>query len=284
MNTLAKSATALLAGMCALGVAAASADGDERRDPRDNRDRREWRDDNQGGSNSNRESRSDDRRRGDNDTYRQGQDARTAAPRTAEHRRGDYNGDRRGRDVRTDHRTDDRSDRNARYDGRSDDRRGRDVRYDDRRGRDSRYDDRRYSGGRPDRCTLDHDHRYHSRDYYKYYPRDRYYDNDPGFSISLSFGNGGYYDRSGAYYDRPYYDQRGYRDYGRVVNRDVIRIRGYRAEALLVEEYFGGGRRGSDTVCTVTARGPDARYVPYGQLRSIAARYCSRRSDIRIYA
>lgn len=156
----------------------------------------------------------------------------------------------------------------------------------DHRDRDyDRYDDRDRNGGRhrPDRCNEDHDHRYHNRDYYSYYPKDRYYSADPGFSISLSFGNGGYYDRSGSYYNRPYYDRRGYRNAGRVVDREVIRIRGYRAEAVLVEEAYYG-RRGSDRVCTVTARGPDARYVPYGQLRSIAARYCSHRADIRVYA
>ena len=169
---------------------------------------------------------------------------------------------------------------NDRYDDRRDDDRY-DDRYDDRRGRD--YRESRYRGGRPNRCDEDHDHRFHNRDYYSYYPRDRYYNADPEFSISLSFGNGGYYDRGGRYYNRSYYDQRGYRDHGRIVNRDVYRIRGYRAEAILVEEAFYG-RRGSNLVCTVTARGPDARYVPYGELRRIANRACSRRSDIRIYA
>lgn len=159
-------------------------------------------------------------------------------------------------------------------------------RYEDRRG-DDRYDDRRYSdyrGGRPDKCDVDHDHRYHHRDYYSYYPRDRYYDADPQFTLSVSVGDRGYYDRGGRYNDRPYYDRRGYRDHGRIVNRQSYRIRGYRAEAILVEEVFYGRRGGSNLVCTVTARGPDARYVPYGQLRRIAARECSRRADIRIYA
>lgn len=154
-----------------------------------------------------------------------------------------------------------------------DDRRGRDHRYDDRR-----YSDHRYHDRRPDRCTIDHDHRHHHRDYYSYYPKDRYYYADPGFSISLSFGDG-YYDRGGVYYDRPYYDRRGYRDYGRVVNREVIGLRGYRADAVLVEEVFDG-RRGYNLVCTVSARGPDARYVPYGKLRSVAARYCSDRKSV----
>ncbi len=160
---------------------------------------------------------------------------------------------------------------NDRYDDRYDDRRG-DDRYSDNRGR-----------GRPAQCNDDHDHRYHQRDYYNYYPKDRYYNADPEFSISLSFGNGGSYDRGGRNNDRRYNDQRGYRDSGRVVNRDVYRIRGYRAEAILVEEAFYN-RGGSNLVCTVTARGPDARYVPYGELRRIANRACSRRSDIRIYA
>lgn len=152
---------------------------------------------------------------------------------------------------------------------------------DDWRGRD--YGDSRYRGGHPERCHEDHDHRFHNRDYYNYYPRDRYYNNDPEFSISLSFGNGGYYDRAGRYNARRYYDQRGYRDHGRIVNRDVYRIRGYRAEAIIVEEAFYG-RRGPNLVCTVTARGPDARYVPYGRLRSIADRACSHRADIRVFA
>jgi len=166
--------------------------------------------------------------------------------------------------------------------------RGRDRDRYERRGDDHRYDDRRgddhgYAGRRPDQCDLDHDHRIHDRDYYSYYPKDRYYRADPGFSLSLSLGDRGYYDRGGRYYNQPYYDRRGYRDYGRVVNRNTIRLRGYRADAILVEEAFPG-RRGSGLVCTVSARGPDAHYVPYGQLRSIAARYCSRSADIRVYA
>lgn len=187
----------------------------------------------------------------------------------------------------------DRDDRDRHERRRDDDRRNDDLRrgddrrdhrrYEDRREDDHRADSRRYASHRPVRCALDHDHRIHHRDYYNYYPRDRYYNADPQFSISLNFGNRGYYDRGGRYYDRPYYDSRGYRDYGRVVNRRTIGLRGYRADALLIEEVYPGRRR-SDLVCTVTARGPDARYVPYGQLRSIAARYCSRRADIRVYA
>ncbi len=161
-------------------------------------------------------------------------------------------------------------------------RRGRgDDRYDDGRGD---YRDANYRGGRPDRCDIDHDHRFHQRDYYDYYPKDRYYRADPEFSISLSFGDRGYYDRGGRYYDRPYYDRRGYRDAGRIVSRDRYPLRGFRADAFVVEEVYGGGRGYGRFVCTVTARGPDARFVPYGQLRRIANRACSRRSEIRIYA
>lgn len=197
----------------------------------------------------------------------------------------DDDDDHRGRDGDRYERDDDDYRNRDRYGDRRDgdrDRRYDDRRYDDRRDRD-RYDDRRYAGARPDICRVDHDHRIHHRDYYNYYPRDRYYNADPTFSLSFSFGDRGYYDRSGRYYDRPYYDNRGYRDYGRVVRRDKVGIRGYRADALVVEEVFPG-RRGSDLVCTVTARGPDARYVPYGRLRSIAAHECSRRAQIRIYA
>ena len=189
--------------------------------------------------------------------------------------------DDHGRDRRGDHRDGDHRDGDYRGNDRRGDYRDGDYRDGDRRGGDRRYSDQRYSSVRPERCYLDHDHRYHNRDYYSYYPKDRYYNADPGFSVSLNFGNG-YYDRSGAYYKRPYYDQRGYRNYGRVVNREVINLRGYRADAVLVEEAYDG-RRGGNLVCTVTARGPDASYVPYGQLRSIAARYCSRSADIRVY-
>ncbi len=182
--------------------------------------------------------------------------------------RGDRDDDHRG-----DHRRNDR---------RKGDHRRDDHRYDHRRS-DYRNDHRRYAGRRPELCRVDHDHRYHHRDYYSYYPRDRYYSSDPGFSISLNLGNRGYYDRGGSYNNRPYYDQRGYRDAGRVVNRETYRLSGYDARAVLVEEIYPG-RRGAELVCTVTARGPDAQYVPYGQLRSIAARECSHRADIRVYA
>jgi hypothetical protein len=147
-----------------------------------------------------------------------------------------------------------------------------------------RYDDRdRYDDRRPDRCDIDHDHRGHEARYYDYYPADRYYRSGPyrgGASVTIDVGRGGryyddYYGGRGRYDDR--YDRRG----SRVIDRRTFDTR-YRARIVLVEEIFYG--RGRDRlVCTVSARGPDARYVPYGQLRSIAARHCSRRAEIRIH-
>lgn len=241
MNSFSKAAAALLVGLGALGLTAASAE-DRGRDRDRNHRERDHRD---------HDRRDDDRR---DSNHRAGDNNR----RSDDHRGSD---DRRAGYGRDDHRRDDR----------------RTVRRDDHRGH-QRY----ASSYRPVRCTLDHDHRYHDRNYYNYYSHDRYYSADPGFSISLSFGNG-YYDRAGAYYHQPYYDRRGYRASGRVVNRDVFNLRGYRADAVLIEEIYPG-RRGSDLVCTVTARGPDARYVPYGQLRALAERNCSRRAEIRVYA
>lgn len=247
MRIILKTAAALLVGLGALGVSTAFADDGGDRD---------------------RSYRERDHRDGD-------RDYRDHARRDGDHQSDDRRAERRY-EGRRDH---DRRDNDQRYG----DRRSGDHRYDDRRYGDHRYDGGSYRGGRPARCAIDHDHRYHNRDYYTYYPKDRYYREDPSFSIYLSLGDRGYYDRGGSYYDRPYYDSRGYRDHGRVVKRDVYRLRGFRADAVLVEEVFYG-RGGSDLVCTVTARGPDARFVPYGQLRRIAARECSRRADIRIYA
>jgi hypothetical protein len=278
MRTILKTAAALLVGLGALGVSTAFADDDGDRDrsyrERDHRD-------------GDRDYRDHDRRDGDHQSDDRRAERRYEGRRDHDRRDNDQRyGDRdyRDHDRRDgDHQSDDRR-AERRYEGRRDhDRRDNDQRYGDRRSGDYRYDGGNYRGGRPARCTIDHDHRYHNRDYYTYYPKDRYYRADPSFSIYLSLGDRGYYDRSGSYYDRPYYDSRGYRDHGRVVKRDVYRLRGFQADAVLVEEVFYG-RGGSDLVCTVTARGPDARYVPYGQLRRIAARECSHRADIRVYA
>ena len=139
------------------------------------------------------------------------------------------------------------------------------------RGRDRGYDDQgRYDDRRPQQCSDDHDHRSHDQRYYDYYPQDRY--------SRAGYYRGDRYDDR--FRDRDRYDDRyGYRG-SRVVRSRVFDTR-YRARIYLTEEEFnsrGGWRR----VCTVEARGPDRRYVPYGQLRSIASRECSRRSEIRI--
>ncbi|MBB5518267.1 hypothetical protein [Amphiplicatus metriothermophilus] len=137
--------------------------------------------------------------------------------------------------------------------------------------------------GRPPYCAIDHDHRAHHHDYYDYHPHDRYYRAEPysaGASVTARIG--------GPDYDGRYYEGRS--DYRRahphrgskVVKRRVFDTR-YRARIVLVEELFYG-RRGRDLVCTVSVHGPDARYVPWGRVRSIAARNCSRRAEVRYYA
>lgn len=291
-----KAAAAVALGLGALGVTGASADDRDRgdRDGREHAQRDGERAQSERRANDRRDSdrqssrqRSGDRRYDDRSGNRQSSDYRRSDERRADHRRDDG---RRSDQRRADNRRyeEPRSDNRRYEERRSDNRRSDNRRYDSRRSDHRRYDDRRtdnrrYSGGHPAACSLDHDHRIHNRDYYSYYPKDRYYRADPTFAFSIVLGNGGYYDRGGRYYNSPYYDRRGYRDYGRIVNRETIRLRGYRADAVLIEEIYPGRRR-SDLVCTVTARGPDARYVPYGQLRSIAARYCSHRADIRVYA
>ncbi|GAB4518190.1 MAG: hypothetical protein Kow00133_03040 [Amphiplicatus sp.] len=103
--------------------------------------------------------------------------------------------------------------------------------------------------GRPPYCAIDHDHRAHHHDYY-----------DGGRDYRRAHPHGG----------------------SKVVKRRVFDTR-HRAQIVLVEE-LRYGRRGRDLVCTVSVRGPDARYVPWGHVRSIAARNCSRGADIRYYA
>ena len=143
--------------------------------------------------------------------------------------------------------------------------------------RQGRYDDR---GGRPDRCDDDHDHRAHDARYYDFYQHDRYYRAGPyrGSGVSVSIGLGGGYSERYDRYDR--YD--GPRGGSRVVRRETFRT-SYRATIQLVEEVVT--RRGDrDLVCTVSVRGPDARYVRDRDVRRIAQRNCSPRSQIRIYA
>ncbi len=138
---------------------------------------------------------------------------------------------------------------------------------------------------KPAYCHDNHDHRSHAADYYSYYPADSYsragaYRNS-GLSISISLGDRDY-DRRGRY-DR--HDDRGRRngyrnDRSRVVNREVYDTR-YRARIILTEEVVRT-RHGTRLLCTVDARGPQARYVPNKRLRNIARRECSRRAEVRI--
>ncbi len=136
---------------------------------------------------------------------------------------------------------------------------------------------------RPDRCDDDHDHRAHDARYYDYYAPDRYSRAGPyrasGLSVSVSLG-GGYDDR---YDSRDRYDRYdGPRRGSRVVNRETFDTR-YRARIYLVEEIHYS-RHGRSLVCTVSVRGPEARYVPDGRVRSIAYRNCSRGAQVRVYA
>ena len=154
---------------------------------------------------------------------------------------------------------------------------------------------------RPEICAVDHDHRSHASSYYNYYPADKYYRagayRKSGFSFSVTIGDNGYdrydrynrndrYDRRGRYDRRnDYYNGRrnGYRGReGRVVNREVFDTR-YRARIVLVEEVVRT-RRGPRLVCTVRARGPEARYVSERRMHRIANRVCSSGARIQVYA
>ncbi|NNE40595.1 MAG: hypothetical protein HKN14_06715 [Marinicaulis sp.] len=70
------------------------------------------------------------------------------------------------------------------------------------------------------------------------------------------------------------------RDYRRSQTRKVFNTR-YRATIVLTESYLSG-RRGGRQVCTVTVRGPQARYIPKKKVRRIAKNNCSRWAKIRI--
>ncbi len=151
---------------------------------------------------------------------------------------------------------------------------------------------------KPDACRVNHDHRSHAADYYNYYPADDYYRSGPyrnsGVSFSIRIGDDGYdrrdrhgdYDRHDGYGRRGRHDdygrRNGYRgDEGRIVNREVYDTR-YRARIILTEEVIRT-RHGPRLLCTVDARGPEARYVPNKRLRKIARDNCSRRAEVRIY-
>lgn len=110
---------------------------------------------------------------------------------------------------------------------------------------------------------------------------DRPNDRNSGVSLTVSVG-GSDYDRRG-YYDSRYGRPNGYRGRdSRIVNREIYDTR-YRARIILTEEIVRT-RHGPRLVCTVDARGPQARYVPNKQLRRIARNECSRRAEVRILA
>lgn len=149
-----------------------------------------------------------------------------------------------------------------------------------------------FASYQPDYCDFEHDHRSHAENYYDYYPADDFYRagpyRDSGASFSVTVGDNRYrnYDRydRGEHYDRRDRGRRhGYRGRdGRVINRQVFDTR-YRARIVLIEEAIRT-RRGPRLVCTVEARGPEARYVSERRLRRIARNNCSPRANIRVYA
>lgn len=141
---------------------------------------------------------------------------------------------------------------------------------------------------RPDHCDIDHDHRSHASNYYDYYPADKYYRSGRGgVSVTVRAGSryDPYYDRGRRYDDYRYSGRRnGYRGRSaRVVHRETFRTR-YRARIVLTEELVRRGRYGPQLICTVQARGPEARYVPERRMYRIAHRNCSPRARIRVYA
>ncbi len=146
-----------------------------------------------------------------------------------------------------------------------------------------------FASYKPDLCDVRHDHRSHAANYYDYYPADQYSRagayRDQGVSFSISFGDR--YDNRRGRYDRvDYYDRgrrNGYRGRdGRVVNREVFDTR-HRARIVLIEEAVRT-RRGPRLVCTVEARGPEARYVSERRMHRIARNNCSPRARVRVLA
>ncbi|MGF1545382.1 MAG: hypothetical protein ACFB00_12970 [Parvularculaceae bacterium] len=123
---------------------------------------------------------------------------------------------------------------------------------------------------RPPYCDIDHDHRAHEPRYYDYYPAARRDFND-GYRRAVVGDRRGY---NG-------YAARRSRPRSKLVFRDVFAPRG--RASVLVEERIVYGRKFDRRVCSVSARGPEARYVPYRRLERIANRNCSRRATVRIY-
>lgn len=122
----------------------------------------------------------------------------------------------------------------------------------------------------------DHHNRSHHANHYDY-SHDRYYRAAPyrgsGVTVSVKYGDG---------YRRHGYDRRHYKKKRRVVHREVFNTR-YRARIVLIEEVVHR-RRGKRLVCTVEARGPEARYVSKRRIHRIADRNCSPRARIRVFA
>ena len=149
----------------------------------------------------------------------------------------------------------------------------------------SDYRSERRGHVKPVICDIDHDHRSHASNYYDYYAPDKYYRagsyRGSGLSFSISFGDG--YDTNYRRGDRNYRrgDRSGRR--GRVVNRQVFDTR-HRARIVLIEEIVRSRRGHRRLICTVEARGPEARYVPKRRMRRIANRNCSPRARVRIYS
>lgn len=151
---------------------------------------------------------------------------------------------------------------------------------------DDRYG-RRYKD-RPEHCDIGHDHRSHAANYYDYYPADRYYSagtyrgsgRGSGVSLSVRIGDEHYRGRRGHYYNDYGYGGR-YRG-GKPVHREVYDTH-YRARIVVTERVMHG-RRGPSLVCTVSARGPEPRYVPYRRLQQVARRECSPRAHVVIDA
>jgi hypothetical protein len=135
-----------------------------------------------------------------------------------------------------------------------------------------------------DHVEKNHDQRSQHVSGYDYYDNDRYR-RGSGASFTITIGNDGrYYDRYDRYDRRGHYSRRnGYRGpRARIVNREVYNTR-YRARIVLVEEVIRT-RRGPRLVCTVQARGPEARYVSERRMHRIAHRDCSRRARINVYS
>lgn len=154
---------------------------------------------------------------------------------------------------------------------------------------------------RPDRCTIDHDHRSHSSSYYNYYPKDKYFRTGSYSDRRSSYDS---YDRRGRVdrdgrsrrgYDRDGRGRRGYdRDRGhgqydrrdrrrarsRVVFRETYRTN-WNARIVLVEEIYWTRSGREQLVCSVVVKGRDAHQVPNRRLRRIANRDCSRSARVQ---